>query len=105
MFQTRGGSSERPARPDEDALARLLLEARENHGFCRVAEIGQAQVRVVAEAREPILIGLESGHDLSGVQAWERRVIGSGEIDECGVQANHQHTFFGCHVCLLGVCG
>jgi hypothetical protein len=79
-------------RTNEDAVEPLVLEALRDDGLGGVANIGEAQLRVVSEALSRGFVSVQGGLDLGSIQAGESGVVGRREINELWLQANDQHT-------------
>ena len=86
------------ARANHDAVELLLFELGQNDRFRSLAKIGQANARVVANRLQTFLVGGHSRHHSCGVHAGKGGVGGIGEIDQCGIQADNQHTLPGCSI-------
>ena len=89
------------ARANHDAVELLLFELGQNDRFRSLAKIGQANARVVANRLQTFLIGGHSRHHSCGVHAGKGGEGGVRKIDQCGIQADKQHTLPGCSIGML----
>ena len=80
---------------NHDAVELLLFELGQNDRFRSLAKIRQANARVVANGLQMFLVGGHSRHHSCGVHAGKGGEGGIGEIDQCGIQADNQHTLPG----------
>jgi hypothetical protein len=87
-------------RANHDAVELLLFELGQNDRFGSLAKIGQADARFVTTSLQMFLVCGQSRHHSGGGHVRIGGVGGIGEIDQCGIQSNNQHTLPGC---ILGI--